>query len=348
MQEREEGCRVRSNAITGQSPALRSMVADVLTSVRQPVSDEAVRKARLAAGALALGGAAAVLFGMGDAAEAKSAPLKSQVIRAGDSLSVIAERHGVSVKALAEANGLKTTSIIYAGKSLSIPTSGTVRSSPAVVPAKSYTVKRGDSLSSIASAHGVSVSSLASANNLSSKSIIVIGRTLTIPGVADSSPAAATVSKSSKSTKSSGGAIVVPSDMPANDPRWKLRTEFRSAAKTYGVPQSLLEAMFWNESGWQNHVTSGVGARGIGQIMPGTAQHINEMAGTKLDVNKPSDNIKMGAIYLKYLINENNGDYKMALASYYQGLGSVRTIGLYDDTKQYVRTITALQQNYFQ
>jgi LysM repeat protein len=344
MQEREEGCRVRSNVVSGQSPALRSMVVDVLASARQPVSDEAVRRGRLAAGALALGGAAAVFFGMGDAAEAKTSAPKSQVIRSGDSLSTIAAKHGVSVKALAAANGLKPTAVIYAGKSLAIPTSGTVRSSPASVPAKSYTVKRGDSLSSIAVANGVSVSSLAAANSLSTKSIIVIGRSLTIPGVADSSPAAATVSKSSKS----GGKIVVPSDMPANDPRWKLRTEFRAAAKTHGVPQSLLEAMFWNESGWQNHVTSGVGARGIGQIMPGTAKHINEMAGTKLDVNKTSDNIKMGAIYLKYLINENNGDYKMALASYYQGLGSVRSIGLYDDTKQYIRTITALQQNYFQ
>jgi LysM repeat protein len=324
------------------------MIADVIASARQPVSDEAIRKGRIAAGALALGGAAAVLFGFGDAAEAKSAQKpaspKSQVIRSGDTLSHIAAKHGVSVEALAAANGLKPNATIYSGRSLVVPTSGTVRSNPATVPAKSYVVKRGDTLSHIAANHGVSVSSLAAANNLSTKSIIVIGRKLTIPGVADSSPAAATVSKTAKS----GGKVVVPSDMPASDPRWKLRAEFKAAAKTYGVPQSLLEAMTWNESGWQNHVTSGVGARGIGQIMPGTARHINEMAGTKLDANKTSDNIKMSAIYLKYLIKENNGDYKMALASYYQGLGSVRSIGLYDDTKQYITTITALQRNYFQ
>jgi LysM repeat protein len=320
------------------------MIADVFASVRQPVSDDTIRRARLAAGALALGGAAAVLFGIGDAAEAKTLP-KTQVIRSGDSLSVLAARHGVSVKALADANGISTSAVIYAGESLTIPTSGTVRANPASVPAKSYSVKRGDSLSAIAATHGVSVSALASANNLSTKSIIVIGRTLTIPGVSDSSPAASTAPPTKKSNSKSG---TLPSDMAPNDPRWKLRTEFRSTAKTYGVPQSLLEAMFWNESGWQNQVTSGVGARGIGQIMPDTAKHINEMAGAKLDVNNPSDNIKMGAIYLKYLIKENNGDYKMALASYYQGLESVRKIGLYDDTKQYVRTITALQQNYFQ
>ena len=57
--------------------------------------------------------------------------------------------------------------------------------------------------------------------------------------------------------------------------------------------------------------------------------------------------IKMSAIYLKYLLKSNNGDYRMALASYYQGLASVKTIGLYDDTKQYIRTIEALRNNYF-
>lgn len=336
---------MRSNVVSGHSPKLRSMIADVVASAQQPVSIEAIRRGRLAAGALALGGAAAVCFGFGDAAEAKtSAPApKQQVIRSGDNLSAIAAKHGVSVKALAEANGLKTTSVIYSGKKLVIPTSGSLRATPAVTKAKSYTIKRGDNLSSIAASNGISVSALASANNLSTKSVLAIGRSIIIPGVADSSPAAATVTKTT-----SNGKIVVPSDMPASDPRWKLRAEFKAAAKTYGVPQSLLEAMTWNESGWQNHVTSGVGARGIGQIMPGTAKHINEMAGTKLDANKTSDNIKMSAIYLKYLIKENNGDHKMALASYYQGLGAVRSIGLYDDTKQYITTITALQKKYFQ
>lgn len=336
---------MRSNEVSGQSPVLRSMLADVVTTMRQPVSEETIRRGRLAAGVLAVAGSAAVLLGLGSAAEAKALPkTQNQVIRSGDSLGSIAKRHGVSVADLAAANNISPKSIIYSGQSLQIPTSGTVRSQPPASSVSTYVVKRGDTLSSIAASRGISVATLGAANNLSTKSVLSIGKSLSVPGVADSSPAASTAPKSALSQSKSG---VVPSDLSPNDPRFALRTEFQRAANTYHVPVGLLEAMTWNESGWQNHVRSGVGAVGIGQLMPGTVKHVNEMAGTKLDPNKPSDNIKMSAMYLRYLLDESHGDYKMALAAYYQGLGSVRSIGLYDDTKQYIRTITALQKNYF-
>ena len=334
---------MRPNEVTGRSPALRSMIAQARESLHRPVSDEAIRRGRFVAGALALGGAAAVVFGFGNAAEAATAG-KTQQIRTGDTLSGIASKHKVDVKALAAANNMSVDDMIIAGKSLTIPTSGTERSVPAAKTIGQYTVKRGDSLSTIAASRGVSVAALAAANNLSTKSIIVVGRTLSIPGAVDSSPAAGTAPKSSSSKSRSGN---LPSDMQANDPRWKLRSQFEGAAKKHGVSVSYLEAMTYNESGWNNNMVSGVGALGIGQIMPATAQHINEMTGKKLDPRKPSDNIEMSAIYLRYLVDSCHGDYKMALASYYQGLGSVRSNGLYEDTKQYVATITALQKNYF-
>lgn len=312
--------------------------------MRNEVSDDIVRKGRLAVGALALGGAAAVVFGLGDKADAATVtPPKQQAIRSGDTLSAIAAKHKVSVEALAKANNLSVNDVIYSGASLSIPTTGTERSIPAAETVGSYVVKRGDTLSSIAAAHKCSVAALASANNMSTTKVLSIGRTLSIPGAVDSSPAASTAPK----VKTDGKSGIVPTDLPSNDPRWALKTQFNAAAARHGVSAGLLEAMTWNESGWQNHVISGVGARGIGQIMPGTAQHINEMAGKKLDPNNTSDNIEMSAIYLRYLMDANHGDYKMALASYYQGLGSVRSNGLYTDTKQYVATITALQRNYF-
>jgi soluble lytic murein transglycosylase-like protein len=319
------------------------MIADVRASLRQPVSDEAVRRGRVAVGALALGGAAAVLFGWGNTADAAT-QAKTQPIRTGDNLSTIAAKHKVSVAALAAANNMSVNDVIYSGKSLTIPTTGTERSIPPAQTVGTYSVKRGDNLSTIAASQKVSVAALAAANNMSTKSILSIGRTLSIPGAVDSSPAASTAPKSKNSKSKSGN---VPSDMPANDPRWKLRSQFKASAKAHGVSESLLEAMTYNESGWNNNVVSGVGARGIGQIMPDTAKHINEMAGKKLDVNKPADNIEMSAIYLRHLMDSCNGDYKLALASYYQGLGSVRSIGMYEDTKQYVATITALQKNYF-
>ena len=51
----------------------------------------------------------------------------------------------------------------------------------------------------------------------------------------------------------------------------------------------------------------------------------------------------MEARYLRYLLEETGGNTDQALASYYQGLGSVRSRGWNDDTKQYVANITALR-----
>jgi LysM repeat protein len=334
---------MRPNEVSGRSPALRSMIAEARESLRRPVSDDAVRKGRLAAGAFALGGAAAVFFGWGHAADAAT-PAKTQQIRNGDTLSGIASKHKVDIKALAAANNMSVDEVIFAGESLVIPSSGTDRSIPAAQTVGSYTVKRGDSLSTIAASRHVSVAALAAANNLSTKSILSIGRKLSIPGAVDSSPAASTAPKSSNSKSPSGN---VPSDMRPNDPRWKLRSQFQASASRNGVSAGYLEALAYNESGWNNNMVSGVGAVGIGQIMPGTAQHINEMTGKKLDPKKSADNIEMSAIYLRFLLDTFHGDYRLALASYYQGLVPTKAGVMYEDTKQYVATITALKKNYF-
>lgn len=332
---------MRTNQTSVESFESRDKRASIKELLSRPVSEQTLRRSRLGVGVLAAAGGAAVLFGWGNSAEAAA----THNIKKGETLSELSVKHGISVKELAKANGIKPTDTIYAGKSLTIPAAGTVRErSSAAVSKGTYTVKSGDTLSSIASRHGVSVSALASVNNLSLKKILPIGKTLTIPAPTSTSPTASSAPRVAGSKSKSGN---TPADMSPNDPRHKLRPLFAQAASQYGVPRSLLEAMTWNESGWQNGVTSKVGARGIGQIMPGTAQHINEMNGTKLNVNNTSDNIKMSAMYLRYLLNETRGDYKMALAAYYQGLSSVRSGPLYSDTKQYIATITALQKNYF-
>ena len=45
----------------------------------------------------------------------------------------------------------------------------------------------------------------------------------------------------------------------------------------------------------------------------------------------------MSARFLALLLKETNGKADQALAGYYQGLRSLRAIGMYTDTKQYVR-----------
>jgi N-acetylmuramoyl-L-alanine amidase len=51
-------------------------------------------------------------------------------------------------------------------------------------------------------------------------------------------------------------------------------------------------------------------------------------------------------LYLQRLLRESGGDEATAIAGYYQGLGSVRSRGLFDDTQQYVASVQALRSRF--
>ncbi|MDP9027842.1 MAG: LysM peptidoglycan-binding domain-containing protein [Actinomycetota bacterium] len=124
------------------------------------------------------------------------------MIQRGDTISKIAARFGLSTQALLAANGLGWSSIIYGGQTITIPAAGstplaiqTVSSVTPVAPAAAptpaapaastrYTIRSGDTISSIATSTGVAVSAILSANGLSASSLIYAGRTLVIPGAA--------------------------------------------------------------------------------------------------------------------------------------------------------------------
>jgi LysM repeat protein len=112
----------------------------------------------------------------------------------GDTISAIAQRHGVSVDALFAANGLGWSSIIYPGQTLAIPgVAGAVPDAPVVSEvaappaapppaAGTHTVVAGETISAIAQQHGLSIEALFAANGLGWSSIIFPGQTLAIPG----------------------------------------------------------------------------------------------------------------------------------------------------------------------
>lgn len=99
-------------------------------------------------------------------------------IRPGDNLSAIAARNGVSLQALARANGIADPDFIVAGRTLVLPGGG-----PSGAPASNTIVVRpGDTLAAIASRNGTTVGALAAANGLRDANLILIGQRLVVPG----------------------------------------------------------------------------------------------------------------------------------------------------------------------
>lgn len=97
---------------------------------------------------------------------------KSYTVKAGDSVWGIAKRNGISMAQLIEANHIKNN-FIYPGQVLTLTTGATAPTSTG----KTYTVKAGDSLWSIAQRNNTSVAQLKSANNLHSD-LILVGQVL--------------------------------------------------------------------------------------------------------------------------------------------------------------------------
>lgn len=97
---------------------------------------------------------------------------------------------------------------------------------------------------------------------------------------------------------------------------------FEKASTTYKVDKQLLIAVAKTESNFDAKATSGVGAKGIMQLMDRTAKSL----GVK-DSYDAEQNIMGGAKYLSQLLKQYNGDTDKALASYNGGSGNVAKYG---------------------
>jgi LysM repeat protein len=268
------------------------------------------------------------------------AAARSYTIRAGDTLSQIAAAHGVTTSALAAVNAVSDRHRVMAGRTLTIPDGAAAAPAPAApAPSSRYTIAPGDTLSGLALRFGVTRAALVAANGLANPNQLVAGRALVVPPAGTPAAPAAV-------------AVAAPRGLPLrlqqSPERLALVPVFQRWAAHYGVPADLLMAMTWLESGWQNHVVSPVGAVGIGQIMPDTTAWMSDvLIGEPLDPHDPDDNIRMSARYLRWLLDRNGGDARLALAGYYQGPASVTTSGLYPVTERYADNVLAFRDRHF-
>lgn len=90
------------------------------------------------------------------------------------------------------------------------------------------------------------------------------------------------------------------------------------AAKTYNVDPDLIRSIIRQESGGDANAVSPVGAKGLMQLMNGTAGDM----GVK-DSFDPRDNIMGGTKYIARQLRNNKGNIPLALASYNGGYGYV-------------------------
>ena len=137
-----------------------------------------------------------------------SSSSKTYTVKAGDTLYAIALRYNTTVQRLSQLNNITNTSYIRVGQVLILPGSGgTTPTPPPPSSSTTYTVKAGDTLSSIAARYNTTVARIASANNITNVNLIRVGQVLTIPGTGGTTPPPPPPSSSTTYTVKAGDTL---------------------------------------------------------------------------------------------------------------------------------------------
>lgn len=120
-------------------------------------------------------------------------------------------------------------------------------------------------------------------------------------------------------------------------PSEKVGLLIANAADAQKLQPNLLRAVIERESGYRPCAVSAKGAKGLMQLMPGTAGDL-----AVRDPFDPKENIEAGARYLKQLIDKYKGNLSQALGAYNAGPSAVDQAGgipNIPETRQYVKAI---------
>lgn len=117
-------------------------------------------------------------------------------VQSGENLYRISLRYGVSMGAIAQANGISNINLIFTGQQLTIPgatgdtgntdtgdtDTGDTGGTSTPTTGGTHTVQAGETLSSIASRYGTTYVVLAQINNIANPNLIYVGQVITLPG----------------------------------------------------------------------------------------------------------------------------------------------------------------------
>lgn len=309
-------------------------------------------------------------------------PIQAQashyVVRAGDSLVLIAQRYHLSVQTLARINSIRNVNLLQIGRVLFIPQ----RTHTSI-----YRVRWGDTLTGIGARYGESVSSLRALNprlgayplagqilrvctgcsgyhsptlyrpsfrtNLPSRSYLVrAGDTLSSISAAHGTTTAALLQANRIANPNqvvSGSWLVIPAALqiqPAPYGASTARALIVDNARRYGLTSALPLAVAWQESGFNQNMVSSTGAIGVMQVEPYTGRHISSLLGRPFNLSNLDDNIHAGVFWLSQLVAYYNGDERLAAAAYYEGAHNLAVHGWFQDTIQYVNNVMALRARF--
>ncbi|MBJ6978765.1 lytic transglycosylase domain-containing protein [Luteimonas sp. MC1895] len=120
--------------------------------------------------------------------------------------------------------------------------------------------------------------------------------------------------------------------------------EVKAASQEFGVEEAIIRAIMHAESAFNPNALSRVGAQGLMQLMPATADRFGVV-----NAFDPAQNIRGGVRYLAWLLKRFNGDLTLAAAGYNAGEGAVdrhKGVPPYNETRRYVERVGVLADRY--
>lgn len=279
-------------------------------------------------------------------------PPVQHVVAPGDMLSVLAERHGVPVSAIAQASGISADAVLQVGQQLAIPqtaeratpgSSETDEGGDAPAPTGGeHVVAAGDTLSELAVRYGTTAGAIAAASEIDLDAPIQVGQRLRLPvtavEMADSFLGRTYARDVVEAARANKGVLLARGALPKDE----VKSIIERAAREQGVDPRVALAIGYQESGYTSTAVSPANAIGAMQVIPTSGAWASDLVDRELDLLDVYDNATAGAAILRSHLDRY--ELPVAVASYYQGAGSVQRNGMYPDTEDYVASVLAIME----